>query len=49
MCETLAALEAREAAARAIDPVVQRVWARIAADEQQHLPRRVLPDHHARE
>ena len=36
VCETLSALEAREAAAIASDPVVQQVWARIAADEQRH-------------
>ena len=36
VCETLSALEAREAAAHASDPVVQRVWSRIAADEQRH-------------
>ena len=36
VCETLSALEAREAAEQATDPVVQRVWSRIAADEQRH-------------
>lgn len=36
VCETLAALEAREAATRATDPTVAQVWSRIAADEQQH-------------
>lgn len=36
VCETLSALEAREAALQATDPVVQRVWSRIAADEQRH-------------
>jgi hypothetical protein len=36
VCETLSALEAREAAAHATDPVVARVWSRIAADELRH-------------
>jgi hypothetical protein len=36
VCETLSALEAREAAARAGDPAVRAVWTRIAADEQRH-------------
>ena len=34
--ETLSALEAREAAARAEDPALRRILARIAADEQRH-------------
>lgn len=34
--ETLSALEAREAAARAEDPTLRRVLARIADDEQRH-------------
>lgn len=34
--ETLSALEAREAAARAGDPALRSVLARIAADEQRH-------------
>jgi hypothetical protein len=34
--ETLSALEAREAAARAEDPALRRVLATIAADEQRH-------------
>ncbi len=36
VCETLSALDAREAAAHAADPVVQQVWTRIAADEHRH-------------
>jgi hypothetical protein len=34
--ETLSALEAREAAARADDPALRRILARIADDEQRH-------------
>lgn len=36
VCETLSALDARESAAHATDPLVQRIWSRIAADEQRH-------------
>ena len=36
VCETLSALEAREAAQQAVDPAVRGVWLQISGDEQRH-------------